>query len=141
MIPERIAKKFTRPSDTECWVWTASGNHGGYGYVSFNGRQQVAHRVLYQILVGPIPEGLTLDHLCRNRRCVNPAHLDPVSNRENILRGTSRSALRAKQTHCKYGHPLSGENLKLKGTERVCLTCKRRHDFTWWHKQKARITR
>lgn len=88
-----------------CWEWIGTVNSGGYG--SFNdGRQFKAHRWSYARFKGPIPPSLTLDHLCRNRRCVNPDHLEPVTNRENILRGNGPTAENARKTHCKRGHPL-----------------------------------
>ncbi|MDE1854509.1 MAG: HNH endonuclease [Thaumarchaeota archaeon] len=91
----------------------------------------LAHRFSYQLLIGQIPAGLTLDHLCRNRGCVNPAHLQAVSNRENLLRGKGWSGLNSRKTHCPKGHPLSGDNLSprwLKKGRRVCLTCIREKD-------------
>lgn len=71
-----------------CWVWTAHGNNRGYGRFRVGGRQAYAHRVAYELRNGPIPPGLTIDHLCRNKMCVNPAHLEPVTLRENALRGS-----------------------------------------------------
>lgn len=107
-----------------CWQWT--GNTGrGYGRISANGRPQQAHRVGYELLVGPIPEGLTLDHLCRNRGCVNPAHVEPVTHRENVLRGEGVAANRARQTHCKRGHPFNDENTCLCAGKRYCRPCQR----------------
>ena len=75
--------------DTGCWNWSRAMNRGGYGKIRSNKRDMPAHRWVYEQLIGPIPEGLTLDHLCRNRRCVNPAHLEPVTIRENTRRGAS----------------------------------------------------
>jgi len=86
-----------------------------------------AHRYSYEAFVGPIPEGLTLDHLCRVRNCVNPEHLEPVSLKENLLRGDSSPAHNARKTHCMRGHALSGDNLYINpGTGyRACRTCLR----------------
>ena len=87
-----------------------------------------AHRVVYEILVGPIPVGLELDHLCRNRACVNPDHLEPVTTRTNLLRGYSPWACRARQTHCKRGHEFTPENTYGTGDgRRYCRTCRRAH--------------
>jgi len=103
---------WARVEKTEtCWLWTASTQGRGYGAMWNGERMILAHRWAYQSLVGPIPEGLELDHLCRVRNCVNPAHLEPVTRKENILRGESDPAKRARQTHCKRGHLLSGDNL------------------------------
>jgi len=92
-LPVRIASKIAVMEDG-CWVWTAALNNGGYGLVRLDGRTRRAHRVVYELLVGPIPEGLELDHLCRNHACVNPDHLEPVTHGENIRRGLNGFALR-----------------------------------------------
>ena len=111
-----------------CWIWMASRDSLGYGQIN-KGRHGEgvirAHRVAYELLVGPIPEGLELDHLCRVRACLNPTHLEPVTHRENVLRGTSPVARLARQTHCIHGHPLSGANLYLRPDTgaRQCKAC------------------
>jgi hypothetical protein len=109
-----------------CWLWTAAKTHG-YG-LFWNGTRQVpAHKFSYEFYVGPVPEGLQLDHLCRVRACVNPLHLEPVTCRENLLRGAGRTAINAARTHCPYGHPYSGDNLYLKPNgNRECRTCNAR---------------
>jgi hypothetical protein len=111
---------------TSCWFWTGRYNGFGYGLVGSHATQKVAHRMVYEFLVGPVPEGLTLDHLCRNRPCVNPAHLEPVAFRENVLRGVGPTAENARKTHCRHGHELAGENLLMVGpehTRRECRAC------------------
>jgi len=114
-----------------CWLWRGSQSRGGYGRYN----ETLAHRVAYELFVGSIPEGLTLDHLCRVRHCVNPEHLEPVTLGENLRRGESFSAVNARKTHCPRGHPLSGENLyRTKSGARCCLICKR----AAWHRWKAR---
>lgn len=110
-----------------CWLWTASAPHG-YGQIKAGGKfvkTLYAHRVAYEMLVGPIPEGLHLDHLCRVTRCVNPKHLEPVTRRENLLRGESPMAKHARKTECLRGHPFSGANLYTtsKGY-RCCRICR-----------------
>lgn len=120
-IHERLTAKIEK-TDT-CWLWQAGRNADGYGTIYADGRTRAAHRVSYEIHVGPIPEGMTLDHLCRVRHCVNPAHLEPVTNRENILRGTAPTATNARRTHCANGHLLAGRNLILKDGGRRCRTC------------------
>lgn len=118
-----------------CWLWTGHIDRLGYGRVRIGGKNGVtgtAHRFMYELLVGPVPDGLTLDHLCRNRACCNPSHLDPVTQRENVLRGAGIAARRARQTHCIHGHEFTPENTKVdaKGNRR-CRECAR----IWWRKK------
>lgn len=109
-----------------CWVWTgAKTNPGGYGKFNFEGSSWRAHRLSYERLVAAIPAGKVLDHLCRNPPCVNPAHLEPVTRRENTLRGDNPSAWNAVKTHCPQLHELSGYNLYVAPTgERHCRMCR-----------------
>jgi hypothetical protein len=124
-------ERWTRPTAKErfwpkvaktdgCWLWTASLNNKGYGEFRFQGRTSLAHRVAYELLIGPIPEGLSLDHLCRNPRCVNPAHLEPVTHQENMRRtGPARI-----QAHCLRGHELKEPNLYVsRRGARSCRAC------------------
>ena len=131
-LPKRFWSKVTLDAVSGCWLWSAALSHadddGGYGVFWFNGKLQRAHRVSYAELVGPIPKGLTLDHLCRVRQCVNPSHLEPVSDRTNILRGSGASAINYRKTSCKHGHPLIEENLfNLKRGWRSCKACDKRY--------------
>lgn len=108
-----------------CWLWTGAndGRHG-YGHVWFGGRYQAAHRVSYQLEVGSIPEGLVLDHLCRNPPCVRPDHLEAVTPRTNTLRGVGGAAEKAQRTHCPAGHPYDTANTyRDKANRRYCRTC------------------
>lgn len=108
LLPDEF---WTKVSKTEtCWLWTAPLNDGGYGQIYLEGKRPRVHRLAYEALVGPIPDGMQLDHLCRVRNCINPLHLEPVPQRVNILRGESPSARNARATHCKHGHEFTREN-------------------------------
>jgi hypothetical protein len=109
-----------------CWEWTAGRDHAGYGRIGIDGTPELAHRVAYEIFVGPIPDGLTLDHLCRNPACVHPLHLEPVSMVENVRRGIGIGVANAMKTHCPQGHPLIAGNLINRSRPgRECLACAR----------------
>jgi hypothetical protein len=118
--------KYVRISDG-CWEWTGYRNAKGYGAAYFRGRKSMpAHRAIYVLAVGAVADGLVLDHLCRNRACVNPAHLEVVTNRVNVLRGDTLPAKFAARTHCAKGHPFTPENTarrKSRGDSRKCRTC------------------
>lgn len=115
---------------TGCWNWTGKIAHNGYGV----GRNDVrSHRFAYEMLVGPIPEGLCIDHLCRNKACCNPEHLEVVTLGENVLRGNSIPARNARKTHCKHGHEFTPENTYIYKrkrhpfeTMRMCMICRKR---------------
>ena len=111
-----------------CWEWIASRTAQGYGQISFQCYPHTAHTLIYRLFVGSIPYKFHCDHLCRVRHCVNPIHLEAVTAKENILRGIGIMALKAQQTHCIHGHPLSGDNLYLfqiaNETHRYCRICR-----------------
>lgn len=109
---------------TGCWLWLGS-EVDGYGRFWDSNRLVMAHRWAYEHYRGPIPSGLQTDHLCRNRCCVNPWHLELVTQRENVLRGNAPAARQALQTHCIHGHLLSGNNVRMNGRRRVCRACDR----------------
>src|SRR3990167_5623746 len=118
-----MANQYTKPRPSEfyfwakvdkkglndCWLWKGADTQG-YGHFKTKGKYLLAHRFAYETIVGLIPAGLTLDHLCRQRACVNPLHLEPVTRGENVLRGIGRSARNARKTHCIRGHPFDEAN-------------------------------
>lgn len=122
---ERFWSKVDR-STPGCWQWLASTNPQGYGmfWLASAGRPVGAHRVAYELTVGPVPEGMEIDHLCRNRACVNPAHMEPVRHAENVRRGAGGTNNRGKD-RCPSGHPYTPENVYAYRGSRICRTCRR----------------
>ena len=123
-VADRFFAKVNMTSD--CWEWIAGKSRNGYGmfYLDRLQSKALAHRVAYQNMVGPIPQGRELDHLCRNRACVRPEHLEPVTRRENLLRGTSWNG---SKTHCYQGHEYTEANTwwgeRENGRYRRCRMC------------------
>jgi HNH endonuclease len=112
-----------------CAVYTGSLYTRGYGQVMVNGKNKQVHRFMWESLVGPIPDGLTLDHLCRNPACWWTDHLEPVTRRVNTLRGNAPSAIAARRSHCAKGHEYTADNTYLHPNgDRRCRTCKRAWD-------------
>lgn len=157
---ERFWEK-VKKSDDGCWIWTGTMNTGGYGKFSVQYLQVVAHRWIYEQLIGPIPTGLQLDHLCHNRavalgmceggasclhrRCVNPEHLEPVTQRENLIRGIRSTNGNEKKTHCLRGHEFTPENTRVSyrrsvNGERSCLTCARQWVAFYRARDKQKAT-
>lgn len=127
-VIDRLLEKIQKlPDSPGCWLWTGSIHAtSGYGQVWSQaiGRVDRAHRLVYQTLIGPIPEGLELDHLCRTRSCVNPAHLEPVTSLTNWSRGMSLPAINARKTHCSRGHAYDQANTRYDHLgARHCITC------------------
>jgi hypothetical protein len=118
-VVERFAARFAIAPG--CWEWAGQIDRRGYGRFKHE-RSALAHRVAYVVFKGPIPDGHHIDHLCRNRRCVNPSHLEAVAPSVNISRA---NASRPRVTHCKRGHELTAENVYQYGKSRHCKTCKR----------------
>ena len=130
----RVAEKIAIDDVGGCWIWTAYKAKNGYGRTSVNGLTIAAHRHVYTVLVGEIQPGLVMDHLCRVRECVNPGHLEPVTQRINILRGEL-----CPWTHCKNGHPLVGVNLgQRRQGGQFCVTCKRAKDLARYYANREK---
>lgn len=127
-LSERVS--YTVNDATGCWEWQKARDPDGYGRIGVNGKIRFAHRVVFELITGrQLVPGLSLDHLCRNPSCVNPAHLEEVSHRANMLRGATVGAANARKTHCLRGHPFDAENTvvshRASGPTRVCRACRR----------------
>ena len=122
-----MAKVELRASDTDCWIWIGAKTQDGYGVFCLADNKTIgAHRWSFKTFrPDNFREDLTCDHLCRNRACVNPYHIEMVTTGENALRGVGPTAINKQKTHCKRGHPLSGNNLIDNNGRRECRQCKR----------------
>jgi len=149
-IKDRI-KRLTEVTSEGCWRWLGTINNCGYGNISVreNSRTRtlLAHRVSYEAHVGPVGAGLVLDHLCRNRACVNPAHLEPVTMRENVMRSpVAIGSANAAKTHCANGHPYTDANTRFavrpNGTTRTrtCRICSRAAAARYRARKAAALT-
>lgn len=133
-VLERLLSK-VYIDDNDCWIWQGTKNPAGYGKFSIGKGRLPPYRVLWILLRGPIPEGLVLDHLCRNPACCNPDHLEPVTHRENVLRGNSPAAKNARKRYCKWGHKFDESNTYVWRGHRSCRACARRR----WHERQERL--
>jgi hypothetical protein len=147
---ERASRRYVI-APNGCWLWTERVNRAGYGVVRPHGTTLQAHRVMYEAHVGPVPDGQQLDHLCHtldascaggrqcpHRRCVNPAHLEPVTPTENVYRSNAPAAINARKTHCNRGHELVGDNLHVDSRgRRRCRECRRMQDNARWPRRKV----
>ena len=106
-----------------CWIWKGTPRGDGYGQILVDGYHWGAHRLAYTLWVGPIPDGLTIDHLCRQPLCINPAHMEPVTKRENTLRGDGITARQARRTPCPRGHAYDERNTYVNRGKRHCRHC------------------
>ncbi len=138
-VQRRFWPKVAKAASGKCWEWLAGHSPDGYGQF-WNGFTMIrSHRQAYILSVGPVPDGLTLDHLCRNRNCVNPEHLEAVTMRENVMRGYGRGAINARKTQCVNGHLFSEENTyKHPDGHRACRACNRITSYRYRKRQAAR---
>lgn len=115
-LPQNIARRI-RIEDNGCWTWLGTLQNNGYASISYMGRSHVGHRLTYTLLVGQIPKGLEVDHLCRVRECVNPEHFEIVTHAENMRR--------IRRPNCANGHALVEENIYVYRGKRLCRACRR----------------
>lgn len=120
-LSERLASRYSKDEKTGCWVWFGTRNRKGYGCLSYQRKYYAAHRLSYELEKGKIPQGLQIDHLCKNKSCVNPTHLEAVTLFENIRRSV--------RTHCKRGHDLSESNVY--NGKRHCRQCNKARSTEW----------
>lgn len=139
----KVVENTYRPDSGPCWLWMGSHNSNGYGNITIGSRTDStrkvvnAHRFAYEVLIGPIPDGLEPDHLCRNPGCVNPRHIEPVTHHENILRGND-GKYNSDKTHCPKGHPYDENNTSIYHGHRSCKACKRERDAKQHRSHKKR---
>jgi len=137
LLDERFWSKVRKGAEGECWPWRTGRR--GYYYLTpraQGGKMIYAYRCAYLALVGPVPKGLVLDHLCRNPACVNPKHLEPVTYRENRLRGAGERTDTIWNGYCKLGHAIEGENVIRAGT---CRRCNHAAQRRWWIKNREKL--
>lgn len=130
-LEQRFWEKVSPEPNSGCWLWEGALSAGSYGSLLRHGRMEKAHRVAYEMFVGTIPFGMDLDHLCRNRICCNPAHLEPVTRSENLRRSPLMDR-NSQKTHCKRGHAFTADNtIHRPQGWRSCRTCMQQHMRNW----------
>lgn len=127
----RLLHRIQIDQATGCWNWMGGNNGRGYGVIGLNHRSWYVHRISHLLFIGPIPDGFEVDHLCKNRGCCNPFHLEAVPQSVNNARSASCCALNALKTHCKRGHLLDGENLYRTAAGRSCKRCHKIKTKEW----------
>jgi hypothetical protein len=135
---ERFDQRRWKNPETDCWEWVGSTSQNGYGLFWFRNKIAQVHRVSYILFVGEIPEGLVIDHLCRNIECVNPEHLEPVTRKENALRGVGWAGANSRKMVCPQGHSYSGDNLLITIRGRRCRTCHNSEATRSYHFRKVK---
>ena len=118
-----VIKDQDRGYITPCWIWIGAKFSNGYGHLRRNYKDLLAHKFAFEAQNGPVPSGLVLDHLCQQKACVRPEHLEPVTQRINLLRGTGASAVNARKTHCPQGHQYTESNIYRRYGQRYCRAC------------------
>lgn len=138
-IESRFWPKVQPAEALECWLWIGSRNAAGYGQIHLDGMPRKAHRIAWVLLRGEIPDGLIIDHLCRVRACVNPWHMELVTQTENKRRGMQ--GRRPPRTHCPSGHVMAGGNRRIdtEGYQR-CRTCENAQSLAGYHRRKAKTS-
>lgn len=123
-LRERIERNVFINELTGCWLWLGSCDRHGYGRLTVDRKPRLAHRLSYEIFIGPVPVGLELDHECDRRECVNPKHVVPKTHRENMLRGgRGVGAINARKVRCEHGHPFDEKNTYRHRSRRSCRAC------------------
>lgn len=137
---EQFLSRVAMPASYEqCWTWTGKPTQGtGYGRFRMEGRTLKAHVAAYELAIGPVPEGLELDHLCRVRLCVNPLHLEAVTSRENACRAVAVRRRHVPANHCVNGHEMTPENTRYEATgKRRCCECSRAKHRRWLERKRS----
>jgi len=134
-LPERLALRTAIDQQTGCHVWTGARKSAGYGQIQIGGKSMLAHRVSYAMHHGPIPAGLEIDHLCRNPSCINPDHLEAVTQVENRRRCTN-----VQRTVCRHGHEMTADNTSFVAGRRLCRECNRIRSRESYHRAKSKAS-